>query len=219
MDFFKPIDCKQIYGAPIGGVGTGSIGRSFTGDFCRYQLVPGLYEHELVEANLFTVCIRKKSKTVYQQALTLRRPKKAKGLKSWNMAFSGDHAKYYAVYPESWTTYDLPGQNVKLTCHQLSPIIPHDYKNSSLPVGLFSWTVENNGHEDIEVSIMFTWQSGSSTNDFKLDSVSSQSFEHSAYEAKISGVNISQTLNKMPLDYCVAAKSNVRIFSLKLNDN
>jgi hypothetical protein len=38
-------------GAPIGGLGCGSIGRGFRGEFCRYQLVPGLYEFDTVEAN------------------------------------------------------------------------------------------------------------------------------------------------------------------------
>ena len=95
MDFFKPLDCQQIYGAPIGGIGTGSIGRSYSGDFCRFQLVPGLYEHETAEANMFTVCIRKNSKTVYQQALTIRRPQKnSRGLKAWNMGFSGQIAYF-----------------------------------------------------------------------------------------------------------------------------
>lgn len=209
MDFFKPVECKQIYGAPIGAIGTGSIGKSFSGDFCRFQLVPGLYEHELAEANMFTVCIRKKGKTVYQQALTIRRPgPKSKGLKAWNMAFSGDQAQYYALYPESWTVYDLPGQNVRLTCHQLSPVIPHDYENSSLPVGLFNWTVENNNTEDIEVSIMFTWQSGSVSDQFKLEDVRSDSFDYHAYDLNIAGVSINQKLNKMPLEYVIAAKKS-----------
>jgi len=38
-------------GAPIGGLGCGTIGRGFRGEFCRYQLVPGLYEFQTVEAN------------------------------------------------------------------------------------------------------------------------------------------------------------------------
>jgi hypothetical protein len=42
-------------GAPIGGLGSGTIGRGFRGEFCRYQLVPGLYEFQTVEAN--TVCL------------------------------------------------------------------------------------------------------------------------------------------------------------------
>ena len=138
---------------------------------------------------MFTVCIRKKSKTIYQQALTTRRPK-SKGLKFWNMAYSGEHAKYHVLYPQSWTVYDLPGQNVKLTCHQISPIIPHDYKDSSLPVALFDWTAENNNNEEIELSLMFTWQSGSAGNLFEVTNVKSESFNHSKYETNVSGVTL-----------------------------
>ena len=162
----------KIYGAPIGGIGTGTIGRTFTGEFARYQLVPGLYEHEIVEPNLFTVNIRKNFKTVYQQALTINKKPTTKCMKTWNVGYSGDQANYYALYPESWYVYNLPGQNVKLTMHQITPIIPNNYKDSSLPVGLFSWTVFNeNQNQDIELSLMFTWQSGSATDKFKLTNV------------------------------------------------
>ena len=209
MDFFGPVKCNQMYGAPIGGIGSGSIGRSFMGDFCRYQLVPGIYEHEIVEANTFTVCIRKKSSTVYQQTLSTRRPK-AKGLKGWNMMYSGENATYHALYPQSWTIYQLPGQNVKLTCHQMSPVIAHNYKDSSLPVGLFSWTVENDNKEDIELSLMFTWQSGSASEKFELTDVSSRSFVKLDSDIQAEGVIISQKLSKMPLEFCVAARKTVR---------
>ena len=208
MDFFNPIQIQQIYGAPIGGIGTGTIGRSFTGDFCRYQLVPGLYEHKTVDANMFTVCIRKKASTTYQQALSTRRSK-LKGLKSWNMSFSPAHITYHALYPESWTVYDLPGQNVKLTCHQLSPVIPHNYKDSSLPCALFNWTIENNNKEDIELSLMFTWQSGSSTDKFELTDVSSAPFSSYKKEGQnITGMLLKQKLRGIPLEYCVSAKSD-----------
>ena len=72
IDFFSPLKCKQIFGAPMGGIGCGSIGRTFSGDFCRFQLIPGIYEHSIAEANMFTVCIRKNGTTKYQQALTTR---------------------------------------------------------------------------------------------------------------------------------------------------
>lgn len=55
MDIFKPLKCKQIYGCPLGGIGCGTIGRTFTGEFCRYQLIPGIYEHENVEANMVII--------------------------------------------------------------------------------------------------------------------------------------------------------------------
>lgn len=72
IDFFSPLKCKQIFGAPMGGIGCGSIGRTFSGDFCRFQLIPGNYEHAIAEANMFTVCVRKNGATKYQQALTTR---------------------------------------------------------------------------------------------------------------------------------------------------
>ena len=216
MDFFTPIKLRQSYGAPIGGIGCGTIGRTFTGEFARFQLVPGLYEHEIAESNLFTVNIRKNSKTVYQQALTTSKKFKSSGLKSWNIGYSGDYAKYYALYPESWYIYNLPGQNVKLTLHQITPIIPNNYKDSSLPIGLFNWTIYNeNISQDIELSLMFTWQSGSSSDKFKLTNVSSKSFkQYNNYDTNISGVIINQNLKDMPLEYCISAKKSVKLFDL-----
>ncbi len=205
IDFFSPLKCKQIYGAPIGGIGAGSIGRSFTGDFCRFQLIPGMYEHSTAEVNMFTVCIRRSSTTVYQQALTTR-SSRLKGLKNWNMAYPGSLGTYYALYPESWLVYNIPNHNVVLTCHQVSPIIPHNYKDSSLPVGVFNWTVENNNEEEIEVGLMLTWQSGSASNKFEVKDVKSQAFEHTNYGENISGVILSQKLKGMPLEYCVSVR-------------
>jgi non-lysosomal glucosylceramidase len=40
-----------LIGVPLGGLGCGTIGRGFKGEFCRYQLVPGLYEFCIAEAN------------------------------------------------------------------------------------------------------------------------------------------------------------------------
>jgi non-lysosomal glucosylceramidase len=215
MDFFSPIECRQVYGVPLGGVGTGSIGRSYTGEFLRYQIIPGIYEHESVDANLFTVCIRKKSNTVYQQALTVGRCKQ-RGFRSWNMAFCGDQASYYALYPESWTVYELPGQHVTLTCHQINPILPNNYKDTSLPVALFEWTVENKNKEDIEFSLMFTWQAGSASDKFQLTDVSSKPFVNQVnYNTSASGVIINQKLKNIPFEYCIAAKNTVCYDSYK----
>lgn len=97
---------------------------------------------------------------MYQQSLVTKRPK-LKGLRSWNTAYCGEYASYYALYPESWTIYDLPGQNFKLVFHQISPVIPNNYKDSSLPVSVFKWTLHNENKEDADLSLMFTWQSGS----------------------------------------------------------
>ncbi len=35
-----------MYGVPCGGVGSGTIGRGFRGEFCRFQMVPGDYSYK-----------------------------------------------------------------------------------------------------------------------------------------------------------------------------
>jgi len=205
IDMLNPLKCQQIYGVPMGGIGCGTIGRSYSGDFCRYQLMPGIYEHETVEANMFTVCIRRKGNTVYQQSLVTKRLK-LKGLRSWNTAYCGEYASYYALYPESWTIYDLPGQNFKLICHQLSPVIPKNYKDSSLPVSVFKWTLHNENKEEADLSLMLTWQSGSASDRFELTDVSSAPVDFTSEDITSSGVIINQKLNDNKLEYCISAK-------------
>ena len=46
-----------MYGAPCGGLGSGTIGRGFRGEFCRFQVVAGRYEYNVVPADQFLVSI------------------------------------------------------------------------------------------------------------------------------------------------------------------
>lgn len=41
-------------GVPLGGIGGGSITRGWKGDFCRWQLNPGMYHYKTVIANQVT---------------------------------------------------------------------------------------------------------------------------------------------------------------------
>jgi non-lysosomal glucosylceramidase len=63
-------------------------------------------------------------------------------------------------YFRAWTVYEEPLPGLRLTCRQVSPVIPHNYQESSLPVGVFIWTVENTGAESANVALMFTFQNG-----------------------------------------------------------
>ncbi|KAM6469740.1 non-lysosomal glucosylceramidase isoform 2-T2 [Liasis olivaceus] len=160
IDLLQPQPLRPIYGCPLGGLGGGTVTRGWRGDFCRWQLTPGIYHHRAVVADQFTVCLRRRGRTVYQQVLSPERPS---GLQGWNWGFCGHYAFYHALYPRAWTVYRLPGQDVVLTCRQITPLIPHDYQDSSLPVGAFVWEVENESAEEVEVSIMFTFQNGMET--------------------------------------------------------
>jgi non-lysosomal glucosylceramidase len=69
-------------------------------------------------------------------------------------------ATYFALYPRAWTVYEEPLPGIRLTCRQLSPVIPHNYRETSYPVGHFLWQIENSATSDATVGLMFTWQNG-----------------------------------------------------------
>lgn len=62
---------RQIYGVPLGGIGCGTIGRGFAGEFCRFQIKPGLYEYNTVLADQFIITIKDENDvTIFQSLLS-----------------------------------------------------------------------------------------------------------------------------------------------------
>lgn len=71
MDYYYVQHSLQSNGVPIGGIGAGTIGRGFAGEFHRFQMRPGLYENNVVHANQFIVTIRDGTdKTIFQSLLS-----------------------------------------------------------------------------------------------------------------------------------------------------
>ncbi|XP_037772896.1 non-lysosomal glucosylceramidase-like [Penaeus monodon] len=209
----KPwIDCitmmngKQMYGVPLGGIGSGTIGRGFRGEFCRYQMVPGIYEYHTVMANQFIVTIRDpKGNTLYQKVLSVH-SKSKKGLGSWDWGFSGADALYCGLYPRSWTVYNIKEQSIRLICRQISPVIPHNYKDSCLPVGMFVWNIENHNSEPRDVSISLTFKNGTGSSEDKNGECWSEVWERDLEEGKAKGVVLHQTIKSLNLRYCLAVR-------------
>ncbi|XP_034935399.1 non-lysosomal glucosylceramidase [Chelonus insularis] len=206
MDFLSPLNGQQIYGAPIGGLGAGTIGRGFKGEFCRYSLIPGIYQYDTVFTNQFIVTIRDTNgKTIYHQVLSPA--PKGKYLSSWKWGFNGKNAKYTALYPRSWTEYNIIEVGIKLICRQISPIIPNNYKDSSLPCAAFIWEIINEDKVDLDVSITFTFQSGTGSS-ASSDEKWTEYFES---KNKVMGVMIHQELKGMPCTYGIASKASVDV--------
>ncbi|KAB0803430.1 hypothetical protein PPYR_00400 [Photinus pyralis] len=71
MDYIKLVRSKQIYGVPLGGIGVGTIGRGFRGEFCRYQLKPGNCDYSTLQANEFIITIKDAANmTIFQSTLS-----------------------------------------------------------------------------------------------------------------------------------------------------
>ncbi|HYW83942.1 MAG TPA: GH116 family glycosyl-hydrolase, partial [Spirochaetia bacterium] len=156
---FDPRHAGPVQGVPLGGMGGGTVTRGWRGDFVRWQLQPGCYSYGAVPADQFSVAVRRQGRPVQARVLYPGRPAQSV-LGSWDWGMDGACATYHALFPRAWTTYENPVPGVRLTCRQVSPVIPHDYKASSLPVGVFVWTVENTGAEPATISLMMTFQNG-----------------------------------------------------------
>ncbi|MBN3307053.1 GBA2 glucosylceramidase, partial [Amia calva] len=203
IDMFHALPLRQIYGVPMGGFGGGTITRGWRGEFCRWQLNPGMYHYKTVIANQFTVCLRRGGQTVYQQVLSVERPPTLQG---WNWGYCGSYAFYHALYPRAWTVYDLPGQNVTLTCRQVSPVIPHDYEDCSLPAAVLVWEIENRNDFALDVSIMFTMINGSGHKDDKKGGHWNEPFRLEKDGEAVSGVLLHHCTAINPYTLAIAAR-------------
>lgn len=166
MDPFEKVHASATMGVPCGGIGCGSITRGWQGDFARPQSLPCVpWRNDLyrpLDANQFSLWIRSpllKERT-FSTVLNTRSTNPLT-LKDWNWkGLKGTRSSYRALYPRAWTTYNDFSKLIKLSCRQISPIIPHDYKTSSLPVCVFVWTLENTSSQPLSASIMLTFQNG-----------------------------------------------------------
>ncbi|CAL9055448.1 unnamed protein product [Musa banksii] len=106
-------------GVPLGGMGAGSIGRSYKGYFQCWQLFPGQCEENPVLANQFSVFISRSDGKKYSTVLSPRpeilKGSTSPGIESWDWNLSGQNGTYHALYPRSWTVYDgEPDPTLKL---------------------------------------------------------------------------------------------------------
>ncbi|KAJ6705013.1 NON-LYSOSOMAL GLUCOSYLCERAMIDASE [Salix purpurea] len=141
IDPFTRESCKPSasQGVPLGGMGSGSISRGFRGEFRQWQIVPGICESSPVMANQFSIFIsRDGGNKNYASVLAPGQHEgigKAgdQGISSWGWNLNGQHST------------------------QISPFIPHNYRDSSLPTAVFVYTLVNTGKERAKVSLLFTW--------------------------------------------------------------
>lgn len=162
--FTRQIKASACHGVPLGGMGSGSIGRGFRGDFRRWQLIPGACEEAPVLANQFSVFIsRDGGNKKYSSVLYPGRPPELGavedcGISSWDWSLDGEYSTYHAVFPRAWTIYEgEPDPELKISCRQVSPFIPNNYRESCFPSTVFSYTLVNTGDESAAVSLLFTW--------------------------------------------------------------
>ncbi len=149
------IDDGASAGVPIGGLGTGSIGRTHRGDAARWHLEVGRHAFAPVAADGFAIFVGTPGGEGQATVLSTLRPSV---LPAWGWTLPEGAGTYHALFPRAWHAFEPDVLGVRLVGEQLSPVIAGDLESSALPVGAFEWWVENPGPEPVTVGVMLTWQ-------------------------------------------------------------
>ncbi|GFE70988.1 GH116 family glycosyl hydrolase [Chroococcus sp. FPU101] len=149
------LDDGPWHGVPLGGFGAGCIGRSSKGDFNLWHLDGGEHLFQNLPACQFSIFEQPEDGEAHAYALCTEPPEDGT-LSRWSW-YEKEKGTYSALYPRSWYEYEGIFQS-KLICEQFSPIWAGNYQESSYPVAIFEWTVQNPTDKPITLSIMLTWQ-------------------------------------------------------------
>ncbi|KAK6058066.1 hypothetical protein COOONC_04368 [Cooperia oncophora] len=109
------------------------------------------------------------------------------------------------LYPRSWTCYDVKALDIKVIIRQVSPVLPNNYEDSSLPVSCFVVTVQNDSADDLEVSIAFTFRNG--TGNRRWENESECTFARFT-DGNVTGVTLAHTISQLPCTYGLATSSD-----------
>lgn len=159
-------DGGWLQGLPLGGFGTGGIGRSFLGSFGRWTVKAGNLKHFCEPVNAFSVYQAREGKPGHAVVLHPGYPRAhpedpvpdEPELAAWNWNYPAAAGTYHALFPKAWFHYAAtPEWPVEMVCEQFSPVLPEQYRETSLPVGVFRWFLRNPSAAPATVSIAFSF--------------------------------------------------------------
>ena len=150
------IDDGEWAGVPIGGLGTGSIGRTFRGDFARWHLEVGKHVFRPSAVDGFTLHVGAADGAPARTTLlsSLRPADLPRAVASLPAGLG----TYHALFPRAWQSFESDEIGVRVVGEQLSPVIAGDLEASALPVGVFDWWIENPAAEARTVGLLLTWE-------------------------------------------------------------
>ena len=149
FDYLNLKNHPSASGVPLGGIGVGNVEFAPDGRFVRIGMNNIHIPEEKTDACFFALW----QKTRRQTSVTrLVRDEQIQ------CGMQGLHTTYYkGLFPQVDLSFDKKElQNVQLSIHAYSGLIPHNIKNSSLPVVFFDLMLQAN--EAVDISVAFAWE-------------------------------------------------------------
>ena len=168
------VDDGPVAGAPIGGMGAGTMGRTYRGDFARWHMRVGGHTHRPAAHTLFAARVDGTA-TVLSALPSHAVMEGVPGGGGSDRTHSrrvlppdGTGGTYHALYPRSWYEYDpsalAPGGRVRLS-QTHSRRSSRRVRDAPMPVGVFRFLASNEGDVPADVALAFSFENVLATTD------------------------------------------------------
>jgi non-lysosomal glucosylceramidase len=151
------IDDGYWQGIPVGGFGAGTFSRTYRGDFARWHIKAGVHKYESVPANQFAMFQQSDGDAHGTAQVLMAGHPHGSALSSWRWDYPVGAGDYAALFPKSWYDYKSNEFPAHVILEQFSPILPHNYRESSYPVAVYRWHANNPTTKTVTVSVLLSW--------------------------------------------------------------
>jgi len=136
-------------GIVLGGFGAGAFMYNISGSFGPWADEVGEYSGDCLKQAAFHIYEKNGEDTLVRCLAT-----DPELLSAWEKLEVGD-GTYYALHPRGWCVYDCFAGDIQTRF--FSPIIAHNYQETSYPVAVWQFALSNPTADTAEISIMLTW--------------------------------------------------------------
>ena len=117
----------------------------------------GIHKYETVYANQFAIYEKSEGASEGISQVLLADNPKNQDLRPWKWDYPVGAGTYYSLYPKSWYDYRWDNLPAYVTLKQFSPILPDSYRETSYPVAVYRWHVDNPTNKTVTISVLLSW--------------------------------------------------------------
>lgn len=146
------IDTRWKSGVPMGGIGVGKIEMMSDGSFAHFTNNHNWDRpYPWAKGAFAAVWAQAAGNSTVARLLRLTSPEEYAGVS--NIA----HTRMQGLFPRAQFAFRDDGLPVQVHLSAFSPLVPHNIKDSSLPVVSFAYTLTNPGKQSVRASVLLAW--------------------------------------------------------------